>query len=98
MSYDNEYKKLFFLDIGGTWGYAIMHIQDSYGKSKVRLAKCKKKSGFPTVEKWCWQEIDTDHIENLSQVSKINFKKEQEIDICFQKLKEELKELGNDTN
>jgi len=96
MSYDNEYEKLFFLDIGGKWGYAIMHIRDSFGKKKLRLAKCKRKTGFPKTDKWEWQDIDPSKIENLSQVSKINIKSKKELEICFEKMLEEIESIEKD--
>ncbi|MFX1277084.1 MAG: hypothetical protein ACFFBP_21075 [Promethearchaeota archaeon] len=93
MKFKTEYKKLIYLDIGGNWGYVLMHIRDDKGVKKLRLSKCRKYPGFPKTEKYLWQEIDPVHIEHLSQVGKINFKKEQEIETIFQKLKEELKLL-----
>ena len=98
MDFKTEYLKISFIDIGGNWGYAVMHIRDDNGEKKIRVAKCRKRSGFPAIDKWLWQEVDPIHIENLSQVNKINFKKETEIEMCFQKAKEEIQLLGNDEN
>ena len=65
-----------------------MWIQDSNGEKKLRLAKCKKDYGFPETQKGEWIEIDPSEIENLSQVSRINFKRIVELETCYSMLKE----------
>jgi len=88
MEYYSIYENLIFYSIGGLWGYAIMRIRDNNGESKIRLAKCKKNYGFPKTEKEVWTELEVSQIENLSQVSRINFKTYEELEACYLKLRE----------
>ena len=81
--YKTDYEKLSFYSIGGLWGYAVMLIRDANGVLKVRLAKCKRKGGFPATEREQWEEVDPVEIENLSQVNKINFKTPEEFEACY---------------
>ena len=88
MDFHSIYKTLTFYSIGGLWGYAIMHIQDNNNETKIRLAKCKSNFSFPETERGEWVDLDPFEINNLSQVSRINFKKIEELEVCYLKLKE----------
>jgi len=72
-------------------------MESSAGRSsflaKLRLAKCKIKSGFPKTEKFKWEELKTDQINNLSQVNKINLKKKNELEACYKQLLEEFETI-----
>jgi len=62
---------------------------------KIRLAKCKKKRGFPKSERFQWQEVDVDHIDDFSQVNHINFKNPEEFTACYEKVLEEFEDIKN---
>ena len=91
--YKSEFTKLRFYSIGGLWGYAIIRLVDSNKEAKVRLAKCKKKKEFPRTEKYKWEDIPAEHVENLSQVQKINFKPTDNFDNIAQEIVKELEEI-----
>ncbi|MCE7745938.1 MAG: hypothetical protein GPJ52_12470 [Candidatus Heimdallarchaeota archaeon] len=91
--YKSEFTKLRFYSIGGLWGYAIIRLIDSNKEVKVRLAKCKKKKEFPRTEKYKWEDIPAEHVENLSQVQKINFKPTDNFDNIAQEIVKELEEI-----
>ena len=91
--YKSEFTKLRFYYIGGLWGYAIIRLIDSNKEVKVRLAKCKKKKEFPRTEKYKWEDIPAEHVENLSQVQKINFKPTDNFDNIAQEIVKELEEI-----
>ena len=93
--YYSIYESLTFYSIGGLWDFGIMHIRDNNGDDKIRLAKCKKNLGFPETEREEWIELDPSEVENLSQVSRINFKKLEELEACYLKLKDIFKETHN---
>lgn len=88
--YQSTYQSLHFYFIGGKWGYAIMRLMDSNKEEKVRLAKCKKLDSFPNSKKYAWAEIDVEHVKNLSQVQKINFKPTDNFQLLAEKVIEEL--------
>lgn len=92
-NYITNYESLLFYLLGGGWGYAIMRIRDNNGSLKLRLSKCKIKGGFPNSEKRKWVKIDLTHINNMSQVNHINFKKFSELDSIYTKLQEEFEEI-----
>jgi len=94
-SYDTTYEALDFYWIGGLWGYAIIRLKDYNGEHKIRLAKCKKKQGFPNTDKFEWWKVNPEHIKELSQVNKINFKRKGEFESCYGKVLERFKELEN---
>ena len=91
--YKSEFTKLKFYSIGGLWGYAIIRLIDSNKEVKVRLAKCKKKKEFPRTEKYKWEDIPAEHVENLSQVQKINFKPTDNFDNIAKEIVKELEEI-----
>ncbi|MBN1328684.1 MAG: hypothetical protein JXA54_04345 [Candidatus Heimdallarchaeota archaeon] len=88
--YQSTYQSLLFYSIGGLWGYAIMRLIDSNKEEKVRLAKCKKTENFPSTEKYTWAEIPVEHVTNLSQVQKINFKPTDNFQLLAEKVIDEL--------
>jgi len=90
-----NYESLHFYWIGGFWGYAIMRIRDDNDVVKIRLAKCKKKRGFPKTERSQWQEVDVDHIDDFSQVNHINFKNPEEFTACYEKVLEAFEDIIN---
>lgn len=91
--YKSEFTKLRFYYIGGLWGYAIIRLIDSNKEVKVRLAKCKKKKEFPRTEKYKWEDVPAEHVENLSQVQKINFKPTDNFDNIAKEIVKELEEI-----
>ncbi|MBD3254178.1 MAG: hypothetical protein GF383_03755 [Candidatus Lokiarchaeota archaeon] len=91
--FKTTYLKLKFYNLGGYWGYAVMMIEDSYGKRKVRWAKCKTTASFPKTEKKNWEEVPPEEIENLKQVNKINIKSTEEFEACSSEILEFLNEL-----
>ena len=93
--FETNYESLHFYWIGGFWGYAIMRIRDDNDVIKIRLAKCKKKRGFPKSERFQWQEVDVDHIDDFSQVNHINFKNPEEFTACYEKVLEEFEDIKN---
>ncbi len=94
MSDDNKYKSdylsLQFYSIGGRWGYAIMRLEDSSKVAKVRLAKCKKTEAFPSTKKYEWEEVPVAHVNDFSQVQKINFKHTDNFSNIAEKITKEL--------
>lgn len=94
-SFTTNYESLQFYWIGGLWGYAVMQIIDDNDVIKIRLAKCKKKSGFPQTEKHQWQEVDVEHVIDFSQVNHINFKNPEEFTACYEKVLEEFEDINN---
>jgi hypothetical protein len=88
--YKSDYLKLSFYSIGGRWGYAIMQLKDANDEVKVRLAKCKTKNEFPSTKKYEWTDIAVEHIENMSQVQKINFKPTDNFQNLAEKIIQEL--------
>lgn len=84
-----EFLSLKFYWIGWKWGYAIMHIRDTNGDSKIRLAKCQKNRNFPDTEMYGWTKIDPYEIDNITQIQKINFKTLDELEACFDELKKD---------
>ena len=92
-TYNTNYESLIFYLLGGGWGYAIMRIRDNNGSLKLRLSKCKIRGEFPNSAKRKWEKIDLAHINNLSQVNHINFKKFSELDSIYTKLQEEFEEI-----
>jgi hypothetical protein len=95
ISYKTEYESLSFYYIGGRWGYAVMKIVDSNDEYKIRLSKCRKKSGFPETDKFKWVEVDPENIDNLSQVNHINFKNVDAMEACYEKLVKEFEDLDS---
>ena len=91
--YETEYEGLQFYYIGGLWGFAIMQLKDANGEVKIRLAKCKKKKEFPSTDKFEWWSVDPVHVKDLSQVNKINFKRIEEFEACYSKVKEEFEKF-----
>lgn len=91
--YKSEFRKLRFYSIGGLWGYAIIRLIDSNKEVKVRLAKCKKKKEFPRTEKYKWEDVPAEHVANLSQVQKINFKPTDNFDNIAKEIVKELEEI-----
>ena len=91
--YKTNYESLQFYYIGGRWGYAIMRLVDSKKDVKIRLAKCKKNDEFPQSKKYEWTEIPIEHVNNLSQVQKINFKPTDQFPILAKKIEEELAKI-----
>ena len=92
-TYITNYESLIFYLLGGGWGYAIMRIRDNNGSLKLRLSKCKIRGEFPNSAKRRWEKIDLTHINNMSQVNHINFKKFSELDSIYTKLQEEFEEI-----
>ena len=92
-NYANDYLSLQFYSIGGKWGYAIIRLQDSNKELKVRLVKAKKLDDFPVTKKYTWEEVPVEHIKNLSQVQKINFKPTDNFQIIANKILEELDKI-----
>ena len=91
--YKSEFTKLKFYSIGGLWGYAIIRLIDSNKEVKVRLAKCKKKKEFPRTEKYKWEDVPAEHVQNLSQVQRINFKPTDNFDNIAKEIVKELEEI-----
>ncbi|NPE09565.1 MAG: hypothetical protein GNW80_14860 [Asgard group archaeon] len=91
--YKSEFTKLRFYYIGGRWGYAIIRLIDSNKEVKVRLAKCKKQEAFPRTEKYKWEDVPTEHVKDLSQVQKINFKPTDNFDNIAKEIVKELEEI-----
>ena len=91
--YKSEFTKLKFYSIGGLWGYAIIRLIDSNKEVKVRLAKCKKKKEFPRTEKYKWEDVPAEHVKDLSQVQKINFKPTDNFDNIAKEIVKELEEI-----
>ena len=91
--YKSEFTKLKFYSIGGLWGYAIIRLIDSNKEVKVRLAKCKKKKEFPRTEKYKWEDVPAEHVKDLSQVQKINFKTTDNFDNIAKEIVKELEEI-----
>ena len=90
--YNSEYKSLKFYYLGGLWGYAIIHLIDSKGIPKVRLAKCKKaNNNLPETDKFQWEELDVNHLYDgdLKQINRISFKRKEEVEDCFDQLMDE---------
>lgn len=95
ISYKTDYESLSFYYIGGLWGYAVMKIVDSNEEYKIRLSKCKKKSGFPETEKFIWVELDPENVDYLSQVNHINFKNVDVMEACFKKILKEFDDIDS---
>ena len=93
--FETNYERLHFYWIGGFWGYAIMRIRDDNDVIKLRLAKCKKKRGFPKSEKFQWHEVDVEHVIDFSQVNHINFKSSEEFTACYEKILHEFENISN---
>ncbi|TET29806.1 MAG: hypothetical protein E3J70_05990 [Candidatus Heimdallarchaeota archaeon] len=91
--YKSEFTKLRFYYIGGRWGYAIIRLIDSSKEVKVRLAKCKKQEAFPKTEKYKWVDVPAEHVKDLSQVQKINFKSTDNFDNIAKEIVKELEEI-----
>ncbi len=91
--YKSEFTKLRFYYIGGRWGYAIIRLIDSSKEVKVRLAKCKKQETFPRTEKYKWEDVPAEHVKDLSQVQKINFKPTDNFDNIAKEIVKELEEI-----
>ena len=91
--YKSEFTKLRFYYIGGRWGYAIIRLIDSNKEVKVRLAKCKKQEAFPKTEKYKWTDVPAEHVKDLSQVQKINFKPTDNFDNIAKEIVKELEEI-----
>jgi len=92
------YTKLLFYWKGWRWGFAIMHIEDSNGEEKIRLAKCKVEVGFPKTTMYEWEEIPVYYITNLIQSNKINFKSKDNLEDIFELLEIEHNELKSRYN
>ncbi|NPD90707.1 MAG: hypothetical protein HGN29_18505 [Asgard group archaeon] len=91
--YKSEFTKLRFYSIGGLWGYAIIRLIDSNKEVKVRLAKCKKQEGFPQTKKYEWTDVPAEHVKDLSQVQRINFKPTDNFDNIAKEIVMELEEI-----
>lgn len=91
--YKSEFTKLRFYSIGGLWGYAIIRLIDSNKEVKVRLAKCKKQEDFPQTDKYKWTDVPAEHVKNLSQVQRINFKPTDNFDNIAKEIVKELEEI-----
>lgn len=87
--YDNEVLDLWFYWIGWSWGWAIKIIRDSNGEVKKRLTKCRKEDEFSETEMFEWEHLDPEEIINLKESGgHVNFKRINELEACYSKLRE----------